>query len=219
MQKFHILHAFGGKNEKPPETVRFAKQVHGDISLNVDLVNFNSTLEADGVYSFEDNPCAVQTADCMPLLIGSKDHNFCAAIHAGWKGVCAEIIPKFLRCGFLPAKTELLFAIGPCLSLRNFEIGPEVMAQFLQLEDLKARQSLWLENNADDRWFIDLKVCAMLQILGNGISAEQIDLSPECTFANHNFNSYRRDKKNHTGKVPSNWSWISSQGPRIQHYG
>ncbi|MEI8196746.1 MAG: polyphenol oxidase family protein [Phycisphaerae bacterium] len=74
----------------------------------------------------------VRVADCVPLLLASADGRAVAAVHAGWRGVVNNIASRALRAfGEMGIRsTEVIAAIGPCISLRHFEVGLEV-ASFL----------------------------------------------------------------------------------------
>ena len=54
--------------------------------------------EADAVVSgLPGAPVGVVTADCVPVLAASADGRAVAAIHAGWRGLAAGVIPEALR--------------------------------------------------------------------------------------------------------------------------
>ena len=76
---------------------------------------------------------AVQTADCIPILLADPKHRAVAAIHAGWRGTLKRITAKTLGrmrmlYGTHPADVLAVFgpAIGPCC----YEVGPEVVQAF-----------------------------------------------------------------------------------------
>ena len=50
-------------------------------------------VEADGIVTCDSTVAlAVLTADCLPLLMTTKEGNVIAAVHCGWKGVYSNII-------------------------------------------------------------------------------------------------------------------------------
>ncbi len=70
------------------------KQVHGNKATSAICALTNPT--ADAIYAREPNcVCAVQTADCLPLLVCSRSHPLVAAIHAGWKGLARRYYRKY----------------------------------------------------------------------------------------------------------------------------
>jgi hypothetical protein len=76
---------------------------------------------------------AVQTADCVPVLLADTKRHAIAAIHAGWRGTLARIVAKtigrmHMEFGTQPA--DICAAIGPSIARCSYEVGPEVAAQF-----------------------------------------------------------------------------------------
>ena len=150
-----IPHAFGTAGELAPGGARHLKQTHGVLTHCVDNIIATDS-EGDGVYSYAKNICAIKTADCVPVLVASRKRNFYAAIHAGWRGICSEIIPIFLQKISNSEKDDLIFAIGPCISWNHFEVGPEVVAEFLQKNYFTGAKNQWLKPGAFNKSMIDL---------------------------------------------------------------
>ncbi|HEV2388321.1 MAG TPA: peptidoglycan editing factor PgeF [Candidatus Acidoferrales bacterium] len=72
---------------------------------------------------------AVQTADCLPILLVDPRRHVAAAIHAGWRGTLARIAEKTvgeLRMDFGTRPRDVLAAIGPAIGACCYEVGPEV---------------------------------------------------------------------------------------------
>ena len=77
---------------------------------------------------------AVQTADCVPVLLVDPKKRAIAAIHAGWRGTLARIVAKTIgamQMHFATRPRDLLAAIGPCIGPCCYEVGTEVATQFL----------------------------------------------------------------------------------------
>ena len=79
-------------------------------------------------------PIGVLTADCVPILIADKRNTIVAAIHSGWKGAYKGIIEKVIK--FLKKKgyepENLIAAIGPCISQKNYEVKDDFKKKFLK---------------------------------------------------------------------------------------
>ena len=77
-------------------------------------------------------PVAVLVADCVPIALAGA--GVAAAIHAGWRGLCAGVIEAAVARAHPDgdaADTGGLSAwIGPCIGPCCFEVGPEVPAHF-----------------------------------------------------------------------------------------
>ena len=76
---------------------------------------------------------AVQTADCVPILLVDPNKRAIAAVHAGWRGTLQRILTKtigrmHMEFGSEPA--DLLAAIGPSIGPCSYEVGTEVAAAF-----------------------------------------------------------------------------------------
>lgn len=76
---------------------------------------------------------AVQTADCVPILLVDQQKRAVAAIHAGWRGTHARIAEKAvgrmqLEFGSKPA--NLLAALGPAIGPCCYEVGAELVTKF-----------------------------------------------------------------------------------------
>jgi YfiH family protein len=76
---------------------------------------------------------AVQTADCVPILLADPRRRVVAAVHAGWRGTLKRIVAKTLGRmrmfhGTKPA--DVLAALGPGIGACCYEVGPEVVQAF-----------------------------------------------------------------------------------------
>jgi YfiH family protein len=110
------------------------KQFHSDIIL---LFDTPSTDPCRGDASITNRPgllLAIQTADCVPILLVDPKKRAIAAIHAGWRGTLARIAAKTIgkmQMHFGTKPADLLAAIGPCIGPCCYEVGTEVATQFL----------------------------------------------------------------------------------------
>lgn len=138
---------------------------------------------------------AVSTADCIPVLLYDEAHHAVAAIHAGWRGTVARIVEKTVATMQRVYQTnpdQLKAVIGPGISLKNFEVGDEVYAEFEQngfpMNEIATRpspQPLPERRGADRRlpkWHIDLPACNCQQLEHTGVKNENIHMSDICTY-------------------------------------
>lgn len=134
----------------------------------------------------------VRTADCLPLLIADPESGAAAAIHAGWRGVVAGVVPagiEALRARSGAPASRLVAAIGPCIRAASFEVGDEI-----------AQQIAAVAPGADvvipraPRPHVDLARAVIAQLASLGLERASIDDVGGDTFADPaRFFSYRRD--------------------------
>ncbi len=135
----------------------------------------------------------VRVADCVPVLLSDKQGRVVSAIHAGWRGVVAGVVNKAIESVSSLSGTDasrLFVAVGPCISVANFEVGPEVVEAF-------GEAGLGHTARRDDGWekpHIDLPAAIAHQLAQAGVLSNHMDISEQCTFANPgDFFSHRRD--------------------------
>ena len=140
--------------------------------------------------------CAILTADCLPLLLCSKDGSELAAIHLGWRGLCQNIVDVALS-RFDTDHANILAWIGPHIHSNNYEVGEQVRCTCLQA--FPAAEDAFISNKAG-YWLASLETLVRHDLASKGIS--MIYSCNECTFDDENrFFSYRRE--NPTGRMAS----------------
>ncbi len=168
----------------PPQTLRRVNQVHrGDVLRAVALTDLS---EADGLWCTREDrvTVAVSTADCVPILIADVSGTVAAAVHSGWRSTVAGIAGAAVdSLGVDPA--TLVAAIGPCIELARFEVGPEVAAQF---------DAAFVDTTSYAKPHIDLVGVVRKQLRDAGVPAENIERVGACTHTHEDrYFSYRRD--------------------------
>jgi YfiH family protein len=112
------------------------RQIHSDIVQVVNSSNSEPSgdaLKGDAlITNVPDLLLAVQTADCVAILLADKKRAI-AAIHAGWRGTLQRIAEKALgrmQMEFGTRPQDVIAALGPAIGQCCFEVGPEVVAEF-----------------------------------------------------------------------------------------
>lgn len=170
-------------------------QVHGARVLRLQA-HTGSGAEADGVVSaLSGQVCAIQVADCLPVLFAAQDGSVVGAAHAGWRGLAAGVLESTVAAlGVPPA--QLLAWIGPGISAANFEVGAEVR-EALGGAARGAAAAAFVPN-IRRRWQCDL-VALTRQRLG-ALGVGTVQGGRWCTFADAgSFFSHRRD--GHCGRM------------------
>jgi YfiH family protein len=136
---------------------------------------------------------AIQTADCLPILIGDAKTGAMAAIHAGWRGTAARITERTVadlmrNLGVNPR--DALAALGPVACGRCYEVGAEVIDRFKQ--EFGYWKKLIKPIGAGDKAYLDIRVANIQQLEFCGFTPDRIHVAPYCTMhQNELFFSYR----------------------------
>ncbi len=153
------------------------------------------TPRADAIVT--DDPAiavAVRVADCAPVLLSSADGRVVAAVHAGWRGIVAGVLPRAAEATRALGARDLIAAIGPCIGPLRFEVGPEVVGEFRRVFGPAAPVQAHPDApaRAAGKAFIDLHAALRLQAEETGLHAP--DVVPGCTASRPDlFFSHRRD--------------------------
>ena len=151
----------------------------------------------------------VSTADCIPVLLYDSAHHAACAVHAGWRGTVQRIVAKAIETMTAAYDTQphqLKAQIGPGIHLDSFEVGDEVYDAFAQAgfpmeiiskkyppSDSGSKLFTLHSSLLNSKWHIDLPECNRLQLIAAGVKAENIAVSPICTFQQaSNYFSARR---------------------------
>jgi polyphenol oxidase len=140
---------------------------------------------------------SVLTADCAPVLLLDAEARVAGAIHAGWRGalhgVIEATVDAMARLGARPERVRA--AVGPTISQRVYEVGPEFLEQFLDEDPAFGR---FFVNGTDDRYLFDLPGFVLARLREAGVG--EAGWLGACTYSDPaRFYSYRR--KVRTGEV------------------
>jgi hypothetical protein len=186
-----IPHGFGtrrGDDRAIAEALNLAdrewvrvRQVHGHaVHLAARGKGPSASCDADAVVLRHTGQVTrIVTADCVPILIAATDGSAVAAVHAGWRGLLSGVVTEAVDA----LETSFVAAIGPCISVKRFEVGEEVAERF---------DARFVRRDLGSRPHVDLR--AATHALLHDLGARQIDTTDRCT-AEHedDFYSHRRD--------------------------
>ena len=133
---------------------------------------------------------SVLTADCQPVLFADPDAGVVGAAHAGWKGTVAGIleatVAAMVSLGARPANIRAV--IGPAISQRNYEVGPEFFEAVMAADATAAR---FFVKGKGDRLHFNLPGYGLQRLQLSGVG--QAIWTRHCTYADPaRFFSYRR---------------------------
>jgi len=110
------------------------RQIHSDLAHRVAPSDADAGLHGDALFTREPGILlAVQTADCIPILLADQRTHAVAAVHAGWRGTLKRIAEKTLgrmRMEFGTRPEDVVAAIGPGIGGCCYEVGHEVAREF-----------------------------------------------------------------------------------------
>lgn len=170
-------------------------QVHG-IEV-VDAAAASGIPTADAAYtSVRHVVCAIQTADCLPVLLAARDGGTVGVAHAGWRGLAAGIVEATVKS--MRAHTrELVAYLGPAIGPQAFEVGEEVLDAFAAQEAGAAQAFV---KTGEGKYHADLYALARQRLRRAGV--DDVYGGGFCTYSERDrFYSYRRERE--TGRMAS----------------
>ena len=214
--------AVSGKRPWPLVTLR---QIHSDLIHLVSQVP-ECPLVGDGLVTQQPGiVLAVQTADCLPIILVDVKRKAVGVFHAGWRGTVKRIVEKGfgvmrLHCG--SATRDIHAAIGPGIHNCCYQVGPEVRDQF---ESQFAYAATWFRETKDSdeirekypllflsarapghselpkKIFLDLVEANRRQLMDAGVKAKNISASPLCTACRPDLLFSHRAERGVTGRM------------------
>ncbi len=209
------------------------RQIHSDIIHRVDsspASSHETPLQGDALLTRQPGILlAVQTADCIPILLADAKHRAVAAVHAGWRGTIRRITEKTLgrmHMEFGTQPQDVIAALGPGIGRCCYEVGPDVVKEFagqfpaardwfdgpfdaLTSDDPRDADPNWLpwltmkppgHASPPPRVQLDLIAANRAILVGAGVAPENISSSSYCTACRTDlFFSYRRERA--TGRM------------------
>lgn len=175
-----------------PSDPLWLKQVHGATICDADAAKLQGNQEApvaDGaVARASGTVCAVQCADCLPVLLCDRDGDVVAAAHAGWRGLAAGVLEAALSAMAVPP-AQVCAWLGPAIGPRAFEVGEDVLAAHCAGDPGAA--ACFAPYRAG-KWLADLYGLARRRLRRAGVAT--IHGGDRCTVTEPaNFHSHRRD--------------------------
>jgi YfiH family protein len=133
---------------------------------------------------------SVLTADCQPVLFADKEAGVIGAAHAGWRGALDGVLHATVDAmeGLGAQRANITAVIGPSISQRAYEVGPEFLDSFMAEDPDYAR---FFINGDGDRMMFDLPAFGLNRLRAAGVG--HAEWTRHCTFSDaKRFYSYRR---------------------------
>ncbi|MFZ5964766.1 peptidoglycan editing factor PgeF [Thalassococcus sp. BH17M4-6] len=175
----------------PPEHLTGVHQVHSSDVVTVTAPLNGDRPRADAlVTSTPGIALSVLTADCQPVLFADAGAQVIGAAHAGWRGALDGVLDATVDAMVaLGASRENIRAvIGPSISQRAYEVGPEFFEAFLDEDPGNGR---FFAGGDGDRMQFDLPAFGLHRLRSAGIGGAE--WTRHCTYSDPDrFYSYRR---------------------------
>ena len=173
-----------------PEALIGVHQVHSP-----DVVTVNDPVaprpKADAmVTSTPGIALSILTADCQPVLFADPAAQIIGAAHAGWKGALSGVLEATVdaMCTLGAKRDNIRAVIGPTISQRAYEVGPEFLERFA---DEDSANTLFFANGEGGRYLFDLTGFGLHRLRHAGVGDAQ--WIGHCTYSDEaRFFSYRR---------------------------
>lgn len=173
-----------------PERLVSAHQVHSARAVTLDAAPAVRP-EADAIVTTTPGlAVAVLAADCQPVLLADPGARVVAAAHAGWRGAVEGVLEATIDAMVTAGarRPHIRAVIGPSISQRNYEVGPDFYERFHDADPASAR---FFANGQDGRYLFDLPGYGLARLRAAGIA--DAAWTGHCTYADPGrFYSYRR---------------------------
>jgi len=194
-----------GVNGKPRWPLVTLRQVHSDVIHPVAALPDHPGVGDGLVTATPGLLLAIQTADCLPVIVVDRKQRAVGVFHAGWRGTVKRIVEKGvgeMRRWFGSKPRDLEAAIGPGVHNCCYVVGEEVRDNFASqfaygvelFHELKESDPvrekyplLFLTARAPGHSklpvniFLDLVEANRRQLVDAGVPAKHIEASPLCT--------------------------------------
>ncbi|MGA2023043.1 MAG: peptidoglycan editing factor PgeF [Candidatus Sulfotelmatobacter sp.] len=201
------------------------RQIHSDIIRFVDSPA-ESQFVGDGLITGTPGLLlAIQTADCLPVILVDPERHAVGVFHAGWRGTVKRIVEKGvgeMRRHFGSRPRDLKAAIGPGIHGCCYEVGQEVRDQFdsqfayaaklfrvvEEVDPVREKYPMLFltarapgHSELPKKIFLDLAEANRQQLLAVGVPAKSIAASPLCTSCRTDLLFSYRAEKGKTGRM------------------
>lgn len=133
---------------------------------------------------------SILTADCQPVLFADRNAGVVGAAHAGWKGAMDGVLGNTVTAmvGLGAKRDNITAVIGPSISQRAYEVGPEFLERFIDSDPDSAR---FFAQGAAGKYQFDLPGYGLHCLRSAGVA--EANWTRHCTYSDPaRFFSYRR---------------------------
>lgn len=159
-----------------------ARQVHGrDVAVLRAIPD--EPPAADAIVTDQpDLAIAIQVADCVPVLLADLTAGRVAAVHAGWRGVVADVVGAAMQT--LDPRGQVHAWVGPAICPACYEVSAQVRDEVAD----SVPEAAALTRTGTPA--VDVRAGVLAQLRRHGVIGELIG---GCTFEDPALYSYRRE--------------------------
>lgn len=181
-----------------PAEPAWLMQEHGTDVLDACLAGPASRADAS-ISTRSGVVCAIQTADCLPVLLCDASGRVVGAAHAGWRGLVNGVLQNTVARMREAGAEDILAWLGPAIGPQRFEVGTDVFDAFVGREDGMASAFMPIAAR-QGKYLADIYLLAQRTLASAGVT--RIAGGGLCTMTDaQRFYSYRRDGV--TGRMAS----------------
>lgn len=174
----------------PPQALVGVHQYH---SAEVAVIDTPTTQRPKADAMVTNTPgiaLGILTADCQPVLFHDPEAAVIGAAHAGWKGALAGVLSNTVSAmeALGAERSRIHAAIGPSISQKAYEVGPEFFEDFIAEDHDFTR---FFAGGTGDKMQFDLPGFGLHMLRAVGIGS--VEWTGHCTYSDPDrFYSYRR---------------------------
>lgn len=201
------------------------RQIHSDLIHRVDAIP-EQPLTGDGMITATPGLLlAIQTADCLPVIVVDAKRHVVGVFHAGWRGTVKRVVEKGvgeMQRHFGSRPRDLKAAIGPGIRGCCYEVGEEVRIKFesqfaygaslfhevKESDPVREKYPLLFltarapgHSDLPKKIFLDLVEANRRQLLDAGVPRKNIEASPLCTNCHPEILFSYRAERGKTGRL------------------
>ena len=202
------------------------RQIHSDLIHCVSGESPGRELTGDGLITrTPELLLAIQTADCLPVILVDTKSKAIGVFHAGWRGTLKRIVEKGVgemgRC-FGAKPRDIQAAIGPGIGGCCYSVGPEVRERFesqfdyaenlfrevKEADPVREKYPLLFlsarppgHGNLPRTIRLNLPEANRRQLIATGVLAKNISVSSLCTACRTDLLFSHRAEKGITGRM------------------
>jgi len=202
-----------------------ARQIHSDIIRCVDS-DPEDPLTGDGLITATPGLLlAIQTADCLPVILVDTKRHAVGVFHAGWRGTVQRIVekgvgemhgcfgsrPRDLKAAIGPGIQGCCYAVGEEVRIKfesQFEYGASLFREVKDSDPVREKYPLLFltarapgHSDLPKTIFLDLVEANRQQLLAAGVSKKNIETSALCTNCHPELVFSYRAEKGKTGRM------------------